>query len=200
MDEAKTVPAPKKNSPLKYILLAVSLIIIGAVVFSLGVFSPNSTPKKNQPTVTSGPKPTAFAHTVLSFMPNPISMDGATGSVEIMVDPRTNPVTAVQLEISYDPKVLTNVVVESEKTFFTAPLVLINKSDKAAGHITYALGITPAQQPVTTPGNVVKITFSKVPGTTATQTTLKLDPETLVAASGIGPSVLETSSDLIINF
>lgn len=201
--ENTSSPAPvtKKSSPVKYILLGVSLLVIAVALVMLGVFSPKPTPKKEQTAVVSGPTPTPFAHTVLSFSPNPAAMTGTTtGEAEVVVDPQGNQVTAVQLEVTYDPKVLTNVKIESEKTFFTGPIVLINKTDKTLGHITYALGITPAQQPVTTMGKVVKVTFSKLPGVTAKQTMLKLTPETLVAASGIGPSVLKSSSDLVISF
>lgn len=200
MDPQPVQEAPKKSNPMKYILLTLSLVIIGVVVFSLGVFTPKPTPKKTTPSVATGPTPTPYKHTILSFTPNPLQITGTDGSAEVSVNPQSNPVTAVQLEITYDPKVLTNVTVQSEKSFFPAPIVLINKSNKVTGHITYALGITPAQQPVTAAGNVVKIMFSKVPGSTAKQTIIKLDPETLVSASGIGPSVLKESSNLTVNF
>jgi hypothetical protein len=194
-------PAPKKQNNLKYILLGISLFVITAVLVTLGVFSPKSMPKIQPTPVTARPTPAdTYKHTSLSFIPGQMAMSGTQGTAMVNVDPGGNPVTAVQLEISYDPKVLTNVTVEKETTFFTAPIVLINKTDKAAGRITYALGITPAQQPISVSGNVVTVSFTKLPGVTAKETMIKLTPDTLVAATGIGPSVLKSSTDLTITF
>jgi hypothetical protein len=110
-----------------------------------------------------------------------------------MIDTDKNEVQAVELEISYDPKALTNISL-TPGDFFPNPVVLIKNIEPKNGRITYALGITPAQKSVKGKGSVAIITFSRLSGTLQSQTSLTLMPKSLVTQSGVNSSVLKSQT------
>lgn len=180
----------------KTLALISSLVIVLVALFILSFSAPQSqvTPPSAQPT------PTPIAQTTIKLSPNPVALaDSTPGSVEVLMDTSDNEVTAVQLEILYDPKALSDVSVKPG-TFFTGPVPLLNTIDKQEGRISYALAIAPAQAPLKGSGTVAIIEFTKNPTTTLTQTELTLLPRTLVAAKGVGPSVLKQATGATVTF
>lgn len=180
----------------KTLALISSLVIVLVALF---VLSFSTTPKATDKQNTSmQPEPTPIAKTVIKLSPNPVILTATSaGSVDVSMDTSDNEVTAVQLEILFDPDVLTDVSIRPG-TFFTSPVPLLNTVDKQEGRISYALAITPAQAPLKGSGTIATIVFSKNPASTLTQTELKLLPRTLVAAKGIGPSVLKEATGTTI--
>lgn len=183
--------------PKKTIGLLASLIVITAVLL-IAALNSKSTAPVNSPDQTDKtvqqPTKANVAHSVLSLSPNPAYLDSANkGSIDVMINTDTNEVTAVQLELQYDPKAITNVQVQVGD-FFSDPISLINTNDKTSGRITYALGISPAQQPVKGEGVVAKVTFTKVASSTLAETELALLPSSLVTSSGIDDSVLKSAT------
>lgn len=180
----------------KTLALVSSLVIVLVALFILSFSAPKS---QNQPS-TNQSQSTPVAQTVITMSPNPVTFDRtSTGSAQVMMNTSDNEVTAVQLEISYDPDAISNVVIKPGD-FFTSPVPLLNTIDKKEGRISYALAIAPAQAPLKGAGTVATIEFSKNPATTLTTTELKLLPRTLVAAKGIGPSVLKVATGTTISF
>lgn len=102
-----------------------------------------------------------------------------------------NSVTAVQLELHYDPAILGNISITAGP-FLNKPIELLKTIDKTDGNITFMLGLPPAQQPVQGKGIVATITFSKLVSTTAKTTEFKMLSSSLVTASGIDSSVLRS--------
>ncbi len=70
--------------------------------------------------------------------------------------------------------------------------MLINKNNPSTGRITYALGRTPGQTPLTGTGVIATISFTAAASAKPSQLTLL--PTTLVTARGVANSVLKTSS------
>lgn len=186
---------PKKTLGL-IIGLALLTVVLLAVALRPLFLNPSTQPT-DQATVTATPTPPAY--TMLTLSPNPLSLNSTEGKIEVMVDTRENSLTAAQLEISYDPKFITNVEI-NPGTFFPDPLTLLNTVDAQNGRVTYALGITPAQAPVKGQGVVANIIFDVVPGVTG-QTQIELLPKTVVTQEGIQASVLKeaTGTTIIIN-
>jgi len=82
-----------------------------------------------------------------------------------------NKLTAIQMELSYDPKAITNVDV-LPGTFFSDPVVLLKKVDQATGRISYAIAIKANQDAVSGKGTVAIIQFEPVKGSTLTTTSI----------------------------
>jgi len=138
----------------------------------------------------------------LSLAPNPVvispSQIAAPSSVAIVLDSGGQKATAVQVELSYDPKVLTNVDVKAGP-FFDNPVELIKKIDTTNGRISYAVGISPAGVEKQGTGTVATITFT-ANTQIAKVTQIQFQPKTLVTAAGIQTSILKSSTGTSILF
>jgi hypothetical protein len=173
--------------PKRTIALIVVLILVTVGLLYLALAPKQSTPPVTQPSVT----PTPAAQTRLFLSPNPLSVASASGSINVDIDTSENMVTAVQLELIYDPKVLTAVDIASPSanSFFANPIILLKKIDPLTGKISYALGIPPTGKGVKGNGTVATITFRKL--IPSGQTTVSVLPETQVTAEGVTGSVLK---------
>lgn len=182
--------------PKKTLALISGLVVVTIVLFIIALragqqqqapASPQSTTMAHQPT------PMVPAHTVLELGPNPLKIvPGGQGSVSVNINTSDNDVTAVQLELGYDPHILSNVKVTAGP-IFTNPVVLIDKNNPVAGRYTYAFGITPSAQPVKGTGVAATITFTVSPNALGKSTQLGLLPTSLVTARGVAQSVLKST-------
>jgi len=140
--------------------------------------------------------PTPYAQSILAFTP------ASTGSAQsktynVTVTSNANTINAVQLEMAFDPKVLSAITL-TPGSFFPNPVVLIKNIDYTNGRISYALGIQPQDHGMKGQGTVATISFRVLPGVTATSTVLTFTPKTLVAAEGVTQSVLQTAQPVTI--
>ncbi|HSA83802.1 MAG TPA: cohesin domain-containing protein [Patescibacteria group bacterium] len=179
--------------PRKTLFLLVGLIILTVIliVIAVQVGSNQQTQQTAIKTtgVTVSPTPDV-AHTTLMMSPNPIQVaTGRTGSVDVIIDPSDNEVTAVQLELLYDPSMVSNVKVVPGPLFPNAA-VLLNKNNATEGTYTYAYGIQPGQKAVTAKGVAATVTFT-ARGTLGKQSQIILQPNTLVTARAVANSVLK---------
>lgn len=180
--------------------LIIILVILTAGLVALALHTNNPAP--TTPNTPSGTVPTASptppAHTTLSLSPATISLAPYTaGSVAVTMDTQDNPVTIVQLEISYDPKALTNVKVIPGTLFSANPVPIQNIVDPKTGTITYWIGLGPgaSQKPFSGTGTVATISFTTA-APSSVPTAITLMKTSLVAARGIGDSVLKNKEDV----
>ncbi len=176
------------------LFLIFALFVITGVLLVLALYKP-SNPKPAQ-TVTI-PKE-SIEQTVLSFGVPVASSSGinVNYSVPVKIETGKNKVTAVQLELQFDPKVLTNVAV-TPGVFLKNPTELLNQIDAKTGRISYAFGIGLTDQSVMGKGIVATLTFVAKVGTPQ-QTSILFLPKTLVTAEGITASVLKQTSNIQI--
>ena len=180
----------------KTLALIVSLVVLTAVLLFIALSTKEQRTATNTPGGGEQVEPTPPAESVLTMTPDTIDLSaGAAGqqTVNVEIETGENQVTAVQLEVGYDPAVIRNVTV-TPGTFFDSPTVLLNKTDANTGRISYALGIAPAQDPRSGNGTVATITFTAVPNADVSETEISLLPKSLVTARGVGPSVLKSAT------
>ncbi len=170
------------------LFLIFALFVITFVLLMVAIYQP-TTPKITQTSIPKEP----VAQTILSFgapsVATPSSASIVSYSLPINISTGTNKVTAVQLEMQYDPAILTNVSIAPD-SFFANPNVLLNQIDFKAGRISYAFGVGLRDQGIAGKGIVANLTFS-VSGTTPQKTAILFLPKTLVTAQGINESVLK---------
>lgn len=186
--------------PRKTLALISGLVLVTLVLFIIALKSNNNPAPAPTPTplppIQSQISPTVPAHSVLTLSPNPVTViAGKQGSVAVNIDTSDNAVTAIQLEIAYDPNFITNVQV-APAALFGNPVLLINKNNVKEGRYTYAYGIMPNHPTVQGVGTVATITFTALdkPG----QSQLALLPTTLITARGISESVLKSATGTLI--
>jgi len=175
--------------PRKTLALIVGLVVVTVILFYIAVKTGEKQTPPPQPEAVVQPTK-AVAHSVLSMSPNPVQVvPNQVGTVEVLLDPAGDQVTTVQLELSYDPAMLSNVKVVSGP-LFTSPLVLINLNNQQTGRYTYVFGLQPNQKIVNAKGTVATITFT-ARGALGKKSEIKLLPSSLVAAQGIPTTVLK---------
>lgn len=176
------------------LILILALCTAGLLYLALH----NGTPQK----ITVSPSPTPMspnAKTMLSIDSAPATLSSALSqhTVEVVLD-TTNPVNGVQLELSYDPAMLTNVKI-APGTYFTQPNELINNINTTDGRISYALVEQLSVHGHNGKGPVALISFDVKQGATISSTMLSFLPKTAVTADGILESVLKKTSNYTLS-
>lgn len=182
--------------PRKTLALISGLIVVVIILFAVALNSNENKTATVKKTVTQ-PTPTTPAHTTLNLSPNPVVVaPGKQGSVEVNIDTSDNQVTAIQLEIAYDPNIITNIKVSPGPLFANA-VMLMNHNKKTAGRYVYALGIMPNSPTINGNGQAATITFTAI-GKAGQTSQLALLPTSLATARGISNSVLKQTSGTLV--
>ena len=152
--------------------------------------------EKQVAAVSFAPTPSVSPmQTTLSFLPETlvVSSIASESAVHVILDTGNNKVTDVQLELTFDPDVLSSVIIESGP-FFGMNTPLLNTVDQKRGRISFAIGTTPSQPAKKGKGAVAKITLQ--PNSRKTEETkISFLAKTVVLAEGQNGSVLKSSTD-----
>lgn len=126
---------------------------------------------------------------------------GNVARVTVAMSSEVSEVTAVQMEISYDPTSLSFVSVTPSDAFAQG-VPLLNTIDRTNGRITYALGLSPQQESSKSGQvDVATIVFNKVGAASGSATTeVEFLPKSLISARGVSQSVLKETRGTIIQF
>ncbi len=156
----------KKTLALIVILLILTIILLALALFQSEKPSSQPSPKVIQQSPSPTEKP--VGNTTLRLSPNPVYPTTGTNSattVTVEIDTGTDRVTGVQLEIAYDPRVLTNMEIKPGD-FFSNPTVLpVGGVNNRTGRITFALAPSKIGESRTGMGTVAILTF--IPSTNA---------------------------------
>jgi len=179
-------------------LFIVLLIFIGLLLITIFEYRQN-------PIITSLTKPiieaSSPADTDLSFANSIESIQrGQTVTVAVLIhNPNPHP-TVIQLEIAYDPAVITLDSI-TPGTFFTNPVTALNIIDPVAGRISYALRCPTTQTTAendcvnASASTVATITFNTNMYTTSPNTSLSFLPKTLIRTR-TGKDLLKKANNL----
>jgi hypothetical protein len=179
--------------PKKTFLLIAILVLITTCLLALALIP-------NFKTVKPIIKPVVnidYAQTQLSLSA-PVIATASGYKTDVLISTGKNKVTVAQLEIAYDPKILTNVDIKAG-SFFTDPTILLKKVDVVNGRITYAIGINAGGAPSTGKGIVATISFSNLSQQTTVKTPINFLPKTAVNAAGYAQSVLLKSTGVLFS-
>lgn len=172
----------RKTLGLIIVLLILTIIL---VFVALSTKQQQSQTSPNNSTPSTTPTPVA-GHTILSMSPNPVTaLRGAPSTVNIMIDTKGDSIRAVQLEVAYDPKALTNVTIKPGDFFPDAQTLPVGGVNQTTGRITFA--VTPAnlRDSKSGTGTVDTLTFYPAAGAT-TSTPITLLDKSLVTSPGLG--------------
>jgi len=180
--------APKSFMSQKTLVLIgiLSLITIVLLILAFQIGVPQNKPAE---------KKVPVLQTVLNI-PKPVASSSAY-ITSIMLTTERKKVTAVDLELTYDPKVLSKVDIKPG-TFFSAPTILSKKIDKVKGRISYILGIGLGQKPVNGNGTVAILSFT--PLTKSGITTLTFLPTSKATSADQVPSILTAAHGIQFSF
>lgn len=185
----------------KTIALISGLVLLTIVLVALAVKTSQPS-SQTSPTAQNESNPTTAVEAKTMLYMAPATVTGNTASVNVGLDSQDNEITAVQMEISYDPKVLSFVSV-TPSSLFAQGVPLINTVDRKNGRISYAVGLSPQQ--VSTPHtgkiDVATLEFTKIGSASgSTSTEIQFLPKSLVSARGVAQSVLKGSTGTTVKF
>lgn len=190
--------------PKKTTILIIILAIITGVLIFLAVRSDQSLQTNVTPVTTVKPTPVTikpYANLTFSLNPLDVSKSATAQSIDIIIDTNGKPVSGAQVELYYDPKVLTNLKLTPalQSPFFGAnPVVLINSVDSAQGRVSYAVAVSNSDTEKTGKGSVATLSFTinKFAGAAFSQITFL--PKSAVTTFSSQSSVLNISTPLQI--
>ena len=177
------------------LFLIFALFVITLVLLMMALYTPKTKPAPAQ-TVTVPQEP--IAQTVLAFGSPTIATSSSSAinySLPVNITTGKNKVTAIQMELQYDPLLLTNVSV-AVGSFFRNPIVLLNQIDTKTGRISYAFGINPGEQGIIGKGIAVNLNFS-TKTVIPQQTAIIFLPKTFVGAQGLTVSSLKETKNIL---
>lgn len=183
-------PTTHNGVPLKTVLLIILLALVAGILVYVAV-----SPKNSIPGMTTYTKETKNpAETVLSI--NPAVKDNITStySSDVLVNTGSNTINGVQLELYYDPSIITNVSIKPG-SFFSSSVELLKKVDQPNGRISYALSALPGQKGETGKGTFATIIYTVVPSLTSDRTSFNFLPKTEVSGENTSGSLLKSTSD-----
>lgn len=193
------------------LILIIILFLIAGGLFALALNKSIYNPTKiNEPNIPSTNSVTP--ETSLLFG----SLESATSSgkpkiysLPILINTGKNKVTTVQLELSFDPAILTNVNI-TPSAFFKNPNVIINKINTDSGIIHYALiesdstaaktasdSASPAERGTLGNGTLATLTFESFFSSVSSAITFL--PRTFVTAEGLEQSALISTNSAMLN-
>lgn len=186
----ETIMKKFKAVPRQTLLFITFLLIATIALLIIAIYSNNptnvKTPEKQASFTIAQTSIFLQSKPVLRVNPNSTI---PTYGIDVNVSTKENKVTGIQLELSYDPKVLKNVDI-LPGSFFEDPMVLLKKVDQVNGRISLVLGVRLGQKGVTGLSRVATITFQDGSPTRAL-TDIVILPKTQVSAEGTAKSVLK---------
>lgn len=184
---------PKKGGfPIKTLLLIIVLALITVGLIALAVM-PKQESKEPQPQAQITPNP---IQTVLTISSLPVPQATPSSYItDVIINTGQNNVTSVQLELVYDPLVLTKVDI-TPGAFFINPKIALKNIDEKTGRITFALSSSDSQGALGQ-GILAKISFTTLKKNVST--TIDFLPKTQVSAEDTAESVLKSTVGALFN-
>lgn len=179
------------------------IILITLLILVLGIYIQALTQKSNQiPAllVPFSPTPIVQAESSLSFTPDAIyARTGQNNEAGIQINSQGKYPTSVQIELAYDPEILTQVTL-SPGTLFPNANILLNNNDEALGRISYALSIGTNEKSIDYSGTVATIKFKVKENIVQNQTSIYFLPKTtIISQNGNIPLKIAYGLKIFIN-
>lgn len=186
----------------KTILLIGVLALVAAVLFYLAINRNTATMNKNtgqnNPTTSGGQQMQETAAKTADLYFTPSTTNSLTGTADIMLNTGGKEVSGVQIELSFDPQLVTALTIEpaTDSLFGEASTytVLIKSVDLKLGRATLAVGISAGTQGVGGTGKVATINY-----TATGPASISMLDKSAVTQLNVATSVLSTVSSLTIN-
>jgi hypothetical protein len=146
------------------------------------------------------PTPSPFIESSISFSPDTINTNsGKSNEALIEINTQGKYPTLIQLELAYDPSVISEVSL-IPGTLFTSPIILLNNIDKKTGRISYALSVPDGETSKQLLGTVAKLIFTINKNAIQNQTSFYFLPKTAIHATDTNiPLKIAYGLKIIIN-
>lgn len=192
-EEEETTETEKKKSngfPKKTLLLIIFLFFVAGGLSTVALYI-NNAPKLPIPTPTPIK---VIADTVLTISKTPQKLSSASAyKTDVLIDTGENKVTKAQLELNFDPNLITNVDI-NQGSFFANGQVILKNIDLENGRISFAIAQGSDENGVTGGGVLATILFSATKNLPLGGIiSINFEPKTQVSALDTSSSVLKSA-------
>lgn len=175
------------QSPLtkyKRLIFAVLAILIVLLILA---FTRNNSFLSQLPRKTVTP----VGHTTLFLSPSTITQAESPTTLDVVIDSGTDAITAVQLEVTYDPQSITDLSLQSGDFLGESLILPLSPKDASGGKATFVITPKNIQEAKSGKGVLAKIVFYPIKSNPKhTTTTISIAESSLVSARGVSQSVL----------
>lgn len=185
--------------------LSTKTVIFISIAFAILLFLVITGNKSGRITQKTTPAPAVQKTAVLSFNPAVLAVGKQkTYQADIVVDAGSNPISGVQVHISYDPKIIANASLLPplpSDSFFGSEnerVVLFNKNDEQKGDLFYAIALQPNIPTKNGKGKIATLKFTVAPAASFKETKISFINNTLVTKEGQEQSVLKQAASLVL--
>lgn len=186
--------------PRKTTILIVILAIITGVLIFIAVKSDTLKDTLTKPAAITPSPVSTQPYATLSFSTASLDISALSGTqtVDIIINSNNMPVAGAQVELTYDPKIFTNVkLTPSPLPFFGKDsMVLINSVDSAQGRISYAAGISVDGQEKIGQGTLVRLSFTANKFAGVSQSTISFLSKSAITTLQSHGSVLKETTPI----
>lgn len=191
-----TGPKVSAGVPLKTVVLIVILALV-AISLVYVAFLSKDAPLKQIVQNTKQQQEDSLADTSLSIDDSVKDEQNNEYYSIVNIDSGKNNIIGVQLELYYDPSLITNVTV-APLEFFPQAVEVLKKIDDKNGRISYAITVSPGEAAVSGKGQLVKINYTPI-GNEGISSVINFLPKTEVSGDTTAGSLLKLTSDGEIN-
>lgn len=191
-----TGPKVSAGVPLKTVVLIVILALV-AISLVYVAFLSKDAPLKQIVQKTQQQQEESLSDTSLSIDKSVKDEQNNQYYSIVNIDTGKNRVVGVQLELYYDPSLITNVNV-TPLDFFSQAVEVLKKVDDKNGRISYAITVSPGETAVSGKGQLVKINYTPI-GNDGISSVINFLPKTEVSGESTAGSLLKSTSDGEIN-
>ncbi len=190
---------PKKTIALIVIL---ALATIGLVYLAL-----KSSDNPQSQTATPSPTQPVVKTAKLYFEPNSVSASTSSrtpAQAIVMIDSGGSEISGAQVELQYDPSMLTNVefIPASSSAFFNYPAqasILTNTVNQTEGMVSFVISIAPNTSPLKGAGVLGTLKFIPVATTPTSLSQIVFTPDSAVTSLTSQESILKEATPLQIS-
>lgn len=180
--------------------IIIFIFIILAVSGVLFIQIQSSAPRTSMlAPISLSPTPTLPDQSILSFSPDSFYLKpGQASEAAILINSQGRPPSLAQLEIAYDPEVLTQVDL-TPGAFFPNPQILLNTNDEETGRLSYVLTTPSNETPRLQNGIVAKLKFTVSKTTAKSDTSIYFLPKTQILSGNLNiPAQISASLKIYI--
>lgn len=191
--------------PIRTVILIVVLTALTGLLVVLAIHNERNAAVDSQPSRAVDITPALEKTATLQFVPGTVVVASSSGktTVDVLINTQEHMVDGVQLELLYDPAVLSNLTLTvPQNNFFGQPgdyTYVPVQSDPERGRASYWLGISPIAQSKSGEGIVAQLSFTVNPNADVSETVVEVLDRSMVTESSTHESVLATPSPLNIS-
>lgn len=185
----------------KTLILIIVLALVTGILMFLAITNDKRRTGESPIGISPTAEPSMAPYANLSFSADTLDLttsNSTTESVDVIIDTKGKPVFGAQIELKYDPEVITDVVITNPAgSFFGANAdVKINSVDEQLGRVSYGIALSQQADEKSGTGVVIRLNFKVNKDSGAESSTITFLPKSQVTSLQTPSTILNQTKPL----